>query len=108
MQERVGKPSRGQQHEDAPERVVTGNAVGQGQEGAQPGFLGFAKLRHVGKVLHAAQQCGDGDQQHVNEFVFAPARQPRIGQLEQLVFQGADSRVLHPQYQPYLNEFGNL
>ena len=58
--------------------------------------------------LSPVQVRVEPDHQHVDQFVFALALQARVGELEELVFQWTDRRVLHPQYQPYFNAFGNL
>src|SRR5215211_6469816 len=45
------------QHEDAPEGVVRGNAMGQGQEGLQPAQLVAAVERDVVPALGARDHC---------------------------------------------------
>jgi len=62
----------------------------------------------VNEILRATEHGGDGNHEHVNEFVAPPPLSARVGELQQVMFQGGSGCVLHPQFQPHLNAFGNL
>jgi hypothetical protein len=53
-------------------------------------------------------QRGDGDHEHINQFVAPPALQAWIGELEQVSFQTGNGCFWHPQYQPNFRALGNL
>jgi hypothetical protein len=72
--ERVGV----QAGEDAAERVVGGDAVGQVQEGAEPRQLAAAELLDLRPPVGAADHAADGEHEDVVQLVDHVTR-PRVG-----------------------------
>ena len=66
------------QHEDAPEGVVRGNAVGQGQKGSQPAQLVATVERDVVPALRARDHRTHRDDQDVDQPMIDLAGTPRI------------------------------
>src|SRR5206468_3846495 len=67
--------------EDAVERVVRGDAVGQGQEPGEPGLLGVAELLDVVPAVGAGEDGAQGDGQDVRELVLLGAVDARVLQV---------------------------
>jgi len=65
-------------------------------------------MRHLHEILRAAEQRGNGDHQHVNQFMATATLEARVGQLEQVSFQTGNRSFWHPQDQPYLRAWRNL
>jgi len=61
--EGFGKLRGIEQGEDASEGVVTGEAVGQGEQTAQPVAPGLAELFDVHKALGTAEQRAEGEEE---------------------------------------------
>jgi len=59
--------------------VVGRDAVGQSQKAFEPFVLGPPEFLHVIETLAGAQERADGDHQHVDQRMFLPAIDPRIG-----------------------------
>jgi hypothetical protein len=66
-QERVQKALRVGRGEKTVEWVMAWDALGQFQEGAQPGLPGVVEKLPVLEALRPAEQCADGDEQDVPE-----------------------------------------
>src|SRR4051812_25318086 len=66
------------QHEDAAEGVVRGDAVRQGEEAPEPGLLAAAAVGHVLEALGLTEHRADGDDQDVDQPVLDPARVARV------------------------------
>src|SRR3954466_15398863 len=66
------------QHEDAPEGVVRGNAIGQGQEGLQPAQLVAAVERDVVPALGARDHRAHRDDQDISQPMLDLAGTSRI------------------------------
>jgi hypothetical protein len=77
LQERLGI----QRLEEAVEGVVAGDAARQFQKSFEPVLFGFAKIFHVIEALASAEQRADGDDEQVDEPVFAGALHARVGQI---------------------------
>ena len=87
-----------QRGEDAPEGVVTGDAVGQFEQVPEPVALGLAEFLEVHEALRAAEpfrqaqgpepaegQRADGDEQNVVERVAFGARDARVFELMEVM-----------------------
>ena len=74
------KRDRIELREDAPEGSVTGNAVGQGENGAQPGCLGVAEALHLDPGIGAADHRTQGDGKEIQQRVAFRARDARVGE----------------------------
>lgn len=70
--------ARVDQHEDAPEGVVRGNAVGQGQEGLQPAQLVAAVERDIVPAFGARDHRTHRDDQDVDQPMLDLASTSRI------------------------------
>jgi hypothetical protein len=79
-----------ERREDAPEGVVRWDAVGERQEGAQPGELGAPERVHVGPPLRAADDGAQRDRDDVEQLVPLGVVAPRVGQRGEV---GADVGV---------------
>jgi hypothetical protein len=85
--------------ENAIERVVRGNAVGEIQKRLKPIPFGMAKILHVVEGLPAAQPRAQTDQQHNDErMLFGPVDARIVDMVE--VF---DKTLLRMQLHPYLS-----
>ena len=51
--------------------VVTRDAVLQGQKGSEPLLLGLTEILHVVEGLARAEQCAEGDGQHVHQLAIS-------------------------------------
>ncbi len=78
---------RAQRGKDAVERVVTGDAVLQVQEGSEPILLGPAEVLHVVEGFARAEQRADGDGQHVDQLVILRAIHSRVRQVFEVFFK---------------------
>ena len=87
-----------EQGEDAPEGIMTGDAVGQLEKTRQPVVLGFDKAFKLDKVLRPTKQRSDRDPQDIVEAMRLGALHPRIGdegKVETKAFSGGFVR--HPE-----------
>ena len=66
--------------EDAAERVVRGDAVGQLQKGLEPVLPGAAEKFHVREPLADGQGRAQADDQNIDQLVSAGAVGARVGQ----------------------------
>jgi hypothetical protein len=62
---------------------MAGHAAAQREEGAQPLQAHARKLLHVIKTLAAAQQRTQGDDEQLDQIMFAGAGHARVGHLAQ-------------------------
>jgi hypothetical protein len=75
------------QQEHPPERIMRGNAVGQGRKSAQPGLLAAPIERDVLPTFRASDHCADRDHQDVDQTVLDLARAAGIVQDRQMLNQ---------------------
>jgi hypothetical protein len=68
--------------EDAAERVVRGNAVGQVKELAEEVQLGLAKAFDIRPTVGVAQRGADGQDEEVEERVSFAAVETRVGKID--------------------------
>lgn len=92
LQERLAKGTRGEKSEDAIEGVVTGNAVGQGQEGTQPALLPLGEVHGALPVIDATERGQHGDDEDVEQDVSPPLHLPGIGQSPQMACKTLELR----------------
>ena len=81
---------------DAVEGVMFGNARAQAQKSAEPLAFGHAEILHVVEAFAAAEQTAQGDDEHVDQIVFAACGDARVGQLLELFDQTESVMRLHP------------
>ncbi len=81
--------------EDPTERVVGGDAVGQGEEGAQPGFLAASKLGNVDPGVGPAHHGAQRDGHDVQQLMAFAAVDAGVGQVSKVLMKGAAGQRVH-------------
>ena len=81
--------------EEAAVGVVTGDAVGQVQEGLEPVVLGLAEVLDVVPGVGPGDDGADGDGDDVEQFVEAGAVDAGVGQVGEVVGEGQFLVSLH-------------
>jgi hypothetical protein len=89
---------------------MRGDAIAQGEKRLEPVLPGFAKIFHVVEAFSSAQQCADGDDEHVDQIVILRTVDSPVSQIFKMFDETNFRMLLHPMlfkhmYQKYKRHF---